>query len=521
MKRTLIIMMISTLLSSCSQKIQSIDERLQSGKPELIRSALTDARRTGNSDSMAAIAMLLNNNDFKSEAALTLSTLKSDTADTVVLGGMAPQAENDGRLYYFYLVNKERLLRKDAGNFIKANADKFTPNSQVLAYMIMGKPKEAVDAYIKADFGQNITLKREFVIFLGEQKYAPAYGLLADMAAKEPALKAHATYARNSIKNPGKITCDKKDRVITKNDYWEKDAYPAFPTKPGTYKAWHTANPDILVHNKNVYLYYRSGDGTDRITLATAPLDFFNGRNFDDYSGNPIIDAGPYIFDEKGVLDPATVYFKDKVYLYYSAIGNGPDRVGLAVSDNFYNFKKKQKAILVGRAPEVVEKDGIIYLYYVAGNPEGGYSVFLATSTDGVIFEGYGNSPILSPSDDPSAWDAKTVTVPRIIENNGVYYMLYAGDNKYLDYPPYFGIAFSTDLIHWTRGSQNPVFSRGVRGSFDDGGIWYGQLYDLNGKWFMWYEGWGGGDSHDKEYGPGGHSQIGLATGVFNIEELL
>ena len=86
---------------------------------------------------------------------------------------------------------------------------------------------------------------------------------------------------------------------------------------------------------------------------------------------------------------------------------------------------------------------------------------------------------------------------------------------------PYFGLAYSYDLINWHRGFKNPVFSRSAKGAWDDGGIWFGQMFEYRNKWYLYYEGWGGGKSHEDEYGGGGRSQIGLATGEFDIKDLL
>ena len=323
------------------------------------------------------------------------------------------------------------------------------------------------------------------------------------------------------VKKPAaKIINDSKERLITKNPYWAKStSNPIMPSVPNTYKAWHTANPDLLVHNGMIYFYYRGGDGTDRICLATVPYDGCNGSNFNDYSGNPIVGTSKKGFDDKAALDPATIYFNNKVFIYYSGLGEGDDTVGLAVSKDFYNFKK-YGAVIKGRAPEVVVKDGLIYLYYVLYN-NNGYSIYLATSKDGYNFTKFGEAPVFTPDSNAQAWDSKSVTVPRIVEKHGVYYMLYAGDSMYVDYPAYFGLAYSFDLINWNRGRQNPVFSRGAKGQWDDGGIWYGDMFEYKNKWYLYYEGWGGGESHEKEYGPGGRSQIGMATGAFELWDLL
>ena len=132
----------------------------------------------------------------------------------------------------------------------------------------------------------------------------------------------------------------------------------------------------------------------------------------------------------------------------------------------------------------------------------------------------FGGKPVFTYGAEGS-WDSRSVTTPRIVERDGIYYMIYCGDDRYLDYPPFFGLAFSYDLVNWYRSSQNPVFSRGAKGAWDDGGIWFGEAFPYKDKWYLYYEGWGGGESHEKEYGPGGRSQIGMATSLVAIEDML
>ena len=89
--------------------------------------------------------------------------------------------------------------------------------------------------------------------------------------------------------------------------------------------------------------------------------------------------------------------------------------------------------------------------------------------------------------------------------------MIYAGSSEYKDYPANFGLAYSNDLINWTKYADNPIFHRGEKGNWDEGGIWFGTINKINNLYYMWYEGFGGGISRENEYGQGGKSQIGLA----------
>ena len=52
---------------------------------------------------------------------------------------------------------------------------------------------------------------------------------------------------------------------------------------------------------------------------------------------------------------------------------------------------------------------------------------------------------------------------------------VYAGDNKNLDAPLYFGLAVSRDLVHWKKYAGNPVFRVSTQpDAWDNTNIWFG-----------------------------------------------
>ena len=306
-------------------------------------------------------------------------------------------------------------------------------------------------------------------------------------------------------------------RVI---DQWKRsDQNPVFPVVPGTWKEAWTANPDILRVDDTYLFYYRGQkEDHDRIGIMTAPVDQFDGKTFDDYEGNPIIDIGPEgSFDHDYVLDPSAVLREDgDIYMYYSGIGAYEDSVGLAISHDGFHFEKYEgNPLWVGRAPEVVFHEGLYYLLYVK-NQDSGYfvrtpfAIYLATSEDGIHFDKYQEEPVLQG--DADSWDVQSTTTPRILKEGDTYYMVYAGDDQHADYFKYFGLARSKDLVSWEKCPQNPIFSRGEAGAWDEGGIWFGTCINHNGVYYLWYEGYGGGRDRDTAFDEGGRSQIGLAT---------
>jgi predicted GH43/DUF377 family glycosyl hydrolase len=309
---------------------------------------------------------------------------------------------------------------------------------------------------------------------------------------------------------------------------------PVFPVIKGTWRNSWTANPDILIYKDKFFLYYRGqgADGKDRIGVMTVDKDKFDGINFIDHPNNPIIDVGaPGTFDSKYVLDPAAVEIDGKIRLYYSGIsgtyqeGEFPDSIGLAVSEDGYHFTKHGTPLFTGRSPEVVYKDGKFYMIYLKSTHRGYfinglYEIWLAISDDGIHFEDYGDRPIL-PSGKDGEWDSYGLTTPRLLYEDGIYFLIYAGDDTHYDYSKNFGLAASRDLINWTKYSGNPIYHRGEPGTSDEGGIWFPAFIKVNGTYYMWYEGYGQGKDRDKAFDEPGFSQIHLATlAGINLKDL-
>jgi predicted GH43/DUF377 family glycosyl hydrolase len=307
---------------------------------------------------------------------------------------------------------------------------------------------------------------------------------------------------------------------------WKRDPdNPVFPVVHGTWKHAWTANPDLLLIRDSYFLYYRGQgtDGKDRIGVMTVHKEKFDGKHFDDYKKNPIIDVGPPgSFDSKYVLDPAALYIDGKIMLYYSGIsgtqqeGEHPDSIGLAISSDGFHFTKYDKnPVFVGRSPEMIYKDGKFYLIYLKCAHRGyfindPFYIHLAISEDGYHFEEYGTKPVLPPGN-VGEWDIYHTT-PRILFEDGIYFMIYAGDDTHFDYSKNLGIAASRDLIHWTKYSGNPIYPRGKDGAWDEGGIWYSTFVRVKNTYYMWYEGYGYGVRRDESFDVEGYSQIGLAT---------
>lgn len=95
------------------------------------------------------------------------------------------------------------------------------------------------------------------------------------------------------------------------------------------------------------------------------------------------------------------------------------------------------------------------------------YSIGRATSTDGISWT-MNPSPVMTPT--AGSWDAHTIECPMVIRESGQYKMWYT---SFLtpDSPCYMGYATSSDGIHWTKYSENPIMGPGTA-AWEAGGPW-------------------------------------------------
>lgn len=266
---------------------------------------------------------------------------------------------------------------------------------------------------------------------------------------------------------------------------------PVLVSRPGTLYAESVTTPDFLMMGTDIYCYVGAiKDGHERIlALQVNPAALRPPVALRSIPAQLAVDVGPVgSFDSEHVMDPASVVVGGRVFLYYSALGSGPDSIGLAISEDGVTFAKHAGRICFGRAPEIVYHQGRFFLFYVQPTPTGGYAIHLATSTDGIDFQEAAPQLVLDAGDRGS-WDAFSVTTPRLFARGGFYYMLYAGDDETRDEPEAFGLARSSDLVHWARYPYNPIFRCGQAGSWDDGAIWFGTVFAWGDFLYLFYEG--------------------------------
>jgi predicted GH43/DUF377 family glycosyl hydrolase len=177
-------------------------------------------------------------------------------------------------------------------------------------------------------------------------------------------------------------------------------------------------------------------------------------------------------FESAGVFNPAVIkQGNDYVMLYRAQDANGTSRLGYATSTDGVHFTRRAEPVLV---PETAyEKDGgvedprlvrigdLFYLTYTGYNKKDA-QLCLATSKDlihwdrkGVILPAYqGNWNV--------GWTKSGAILPQKI--GGRYWMYFLGTAS--DKTDQMGLAWSTDLLHWTEATPTPVLPKRP-GKFD------------------------------------------------------
>lgn len=219
------------------------------------------------------------------------------------------------------------------------------------------------------------------------------------------------------------------------------------------------------------------------------------------YSGNPVLSTDLMPYDERGVrqADILNVFnadysisYKDngKYYLFYDSCGGvGVDlwANSMATSTDLINWTKHGITNVLPNpnnwwesiatcAVTVIKYDGIYYMYYMgapsatpspANVPSFPNRMGLATTTtidDTQSWARYSNNPVLDIGS-PGTWDSTFVLTGSIVRDptSPRWMMFYAGYSSSTDIELW-GIAYSTDLINWTKYSGNPIGTILLRG---------------------------------------------------------
>ncbi|MDQ8192900.1 hypothetical protein QEH59_00585 [Coraliomargarita sp. SDUM461004] len=274
--------------------------------------------------------------------------------------------------------------------------------------------------------------------------------------------------------------------------------------------------------------YYHDSIGL----LYQTAVDFSPRGPWLEHPDNPLLIHGERdAHDGKHLLDCAPVWGQDAqgedtLYLIYKAISyGGGGSLAAAFSpmpgDDFTKFLSNPLQSRVGPC-DVVYHEGKYYIYYgntkydvVSRRNQSKLKTYLAVVDDIRDFPDAERSLVLDVGQD-GAFDSESVHGGRIFQLKDRWYMVYQCSDRHMDYPNRFHVAWSDDLLSWNKvDNPHPFFLRGPAGTWDEGGIWYGEVFEYEGTLYMYYEGWGTGKpryDRDRPYVRGARSQTGLAS---------
>ncbi|HJQ23139.1 MAG TPA: glycoside hydrolase family 130 protein [Blastocatellia bacterium] len=192
---------------------------------------------------------------------------------------------------------------------------------------------------------------------------------------------------------------------------------------------------------------------------SVAPWQRLNG-------GQPILAPQGDGFESAGVFNPAVIKKGGRfVMLYRAQDKRGTSRLGYSESVDGIHFTRRSQPVLAPEAayekdggvedPRLVRVGGTYYLTYTGYNTREA-QLCLATSKDLVHWQRRG---VIMPAN-KGRWNVGWTKSGAILTEkvNGKYWMYYMADpakdvNE-------MGVAYSTDLLHWTEALDQPVLRR-------------------------------------------------------------
>ncbi|XID90712.1 family 43 glycosylhydrolase [Paenibacillaceae bacterium WGS1546] len=183
---------------------------------------------------------------------------------------------------------------------------------------------------------------------------------------------------------------------------------------------------------------------------------------------------------------PGFVQVGDTYYNYF--IGGDSFGVAMTKTTDGVNFSTPVRVLSPDPGvsyesfPGAFYEDGTFYLY--TESSANGYSITLATSTDGINFTKQGT--LLTAT--AGTWDSGGIGTPNLVRKGSTYYLFYHGFNTTTN-QMYTGVATAPSPSGpFTKYSGNPVLPAGPAGSYDEGTAGRRGIILEDGVYYMAYE---------------------------------
>ncbi|MFI5253070.1 MAG: hypothetical protein ACHQQQ_11645 [Bacteroidota bacterium] len=255
------------------------------------------------------------------------------------------------------------------------------------------------------------------------------------------------------------------------------------PNAPFTYP-W-TYSPGVMYdNNRGLYRMWFCDDYNHSYAISTAisrnGIDWFIDMN------NPVLTHGQAgSFDALLTADPSVIYDGTNYKMYYTAY-NGNYSIGVATSPDGIHWEKYSGNPVItaegsGWESNTASKSAVVfsdghYLMMYVGSGNLGYAIGLATSTDGYHWVKEPSNPVLVHGD-AGTWDNVGVHIVGFAKSDSTYYLMFDGFENIS-----YGLATSSDAVHWTKYAQNPVM---VNSNPD---LWvFGNMIAKDNELKLWY----------------------------------
>ncbi len=222
-----------------------------------------------------------------------------------------------------------------------------------------------------------------------------------------------------------------------------------------------------------------------------------------DFSVNPY-DLNPVIQKDSNwnynlIVGPTVQFIENKYFMWYSGNGATPFQVGLAYSDDGFEWQNEETnpILTIGsdgdfdsfniRWPYVIYDKGVYKMWYAGSTNGNDWQVGYATSVDGISWDKYDQSPVFIPSDED--WESYSIRLGAIVLKDEIYHLWYDGSSDGFHTTSAIGYAQSTDGINWNRIGAGPTLRAGSE-FFATHKVSVGDVHWINDGYFeMFYTG--------------------------------
>ena len=184
----------------------------------------------------------------------------------------------------------------------------------------------------------------------------------------------------------------------------------------------------------------------------------------------------------------------ERYKLYYSAYSKNASKsnqtyIGYSYSEDGLNWQKYPSKIISRplEDPYVVKHEGIYHLFAEDKLDQPFRNIRKYHSIDGINWIDDGDVLDIEVGGDPYGWESKDVSSPVVWIESGIWHIFYEGRG---DGGGKIGHATSNDGINWTRDLLNPVFGKGIPGSWDELQVAPDDLIIINETYYLFYHGY-------------------------------